>query len=55
MKNKKKVIQFPSKPQLTHYSELLRAESKRNQQFYDDVLRRAEEIMKKTKKRDQDQ
>lgn len=52
MKNNKKVIQFPTKPPLRHYSEMVKDETQQTLNYLEGIKRRADEIMKKTKKRD---
>jgi len=54
MKDKKKLIIFPFKPQLPHYTELLRKEAEKNMKFIEDVQRRAQEIKKNVEKRIKD-
>lgn len=45
MKDKQKVIIFPTHLHLPHYSELLTNESEKNNKFIEDVRRRAREII----------
>jgi hypothetical protein len=51
---KKKVVMFPSKLRLTHYSELLRQEREQDLKFIEDARRRSAEIMNRATKKDKE-